>query len=235
MIPYIEVFGFLLLGGAIDVFGQNERRKHILYVFSVVLLMGFLGLRGFVGWDWWAYYPSYYNLPNGFSYEIGYEIWTGIFYKTGLSYEHFILLNSIVNIGIIAIVFKKYSKYPLLSLFLFLSIQGLSLEVDLLRNMKGILLFIISIQFIKTRKLIPFLILNLIGMTFHISSALYLPMYFILNRKYSRKLILPLIILGNIYYILDMKIIIHILEYVATVVPAGIGATPPFRVSGSSS
>lgn len=124
MIPYIEVFGFLLLGGAIDVFGQNERKKHILYVFSVVLLMGFLGLRGFVGWDWWAYYPSYYNLPNGFNYEIGYEIWTGIFYKTGISYEHFILLNSIVNIGIIAIVFKNIQSILCFHYFYFYQYKG---------------------------------------------------------------------------------------------------------------
>lgn len=223
MIPYIEVFGFLLFGGLVDVFGKNERKKHILFVFSIILLMGFLGLRAFVGWDWWAYYPSYYNLPNGFNYEIGYELWTGFFSKIGLSYHHFIFLNTIFDLGVIAFVLKKYSKYPLFSLFLFLSIQGLSMEVDLLRNAKAILLFIVSIQFIKTRQIIPFMVLNLVGATFHISSLIYLPMYFILDRKYSRKLILPLIILGNIYYILDMKIIIHILEYMASILPATIG------------
>ena len=223
MIPYIEVFGFLLFGGLVDVFGKNERKKHILFVFSIILLMGFLGLRAFVGWDWWAYYPSYYNLPNGFNYEIGYELWTGFFSKIGLSYHHFIFLNTIFDLGVIAFVLKKYSKYPLFSLFLFLSIQGLSMEVDLLRNAKAILLFIASIQFIKTRQIIPFMVLNLVGATFHISSLIYLPMYFILDRKYSKKLILPLIILGNIYYILDMKIIIHILEYMASILPATIG------------
>lgn len=31
-IPYMEVFGFLLLGGAIDVFGKNER-KNICFLF----------------------------------------------------------------------------------------------------------------------------------------------------------------------------------------------------------
>lgn len=222
-IPYIEVFGFLLLGGIIDIFGKNERKKHILFTFAVILLMGFLGLRAFVGWDWWAYYPSYNNLPNGFNYEIGYELWTGFFYKIGLSYEHFIFLNTIFDIGVIAFILKKYAKYPLFTLFLFLAVQGLSLEVDLLRNMKAVLLFIISIQFIKSRQFLPFLVLNAVGLTFHMSSILYFPMYFILNRNYSRKLILPLIILGNIYYLTDMKIIIHILQYAASVLPAAIG------------
>lgn len=222
-IPYMEVFGFLLLGGAVDVFGKNERKKHMLFVFSIILLIGFLGLRGFIGWDWWAYYPSYNNLPNGFNYEIGYEIWSNIFYKIGLSYHHFTFINTVADILILAYVLKKYSKYPIFSMFLFLAVQGLSFEVDLLRNAKAVLLFIISIQFIKERKLIPFLILNILGMTFHMSSVIYLPMYFILNRNYSRKIILPLIILGNIYYLFDTKLFIHILEYMSSVLPAAVG------------
>ena len=222
-IPYMEVFGFLLLGGAVDVFGKNERKKHMLFVFSIILLIGFLGLRGFIGWDWWAYYPSYNNLPGGFNYEIGYEIWSNIFYKIGLSYHHFTFINTVADILILAYVLKKYSKYPIFSMFLFLAVQGLSFEVDLLRNAKAVLLFVISIQFIKERKIIPFLILNILGMTFHISSIIYLPMYFILNRNYSRKIILPLIILGNIYYIFDTKLFIHILEYMSSVLPAAVG------------
>lgn len=222
-IPYMEVFGFLLLGGAVDVFGKNERKKHMLFVFSIILLIGFLGLRGFIGWDWWAYYPSYNNLPGGFNYEIGYEIWSNIFYKIGLSYHHFTFINTVVDILILAYILKKYSKYPIFSMVLFLAVQGLSFEVDLLRNAKAVLLFIISIQFIKERKIIPFLILNILGMTFHISSIIYLPMYFILNRNYSRKIILPLIILGNIYYIFDTKLFIHILEYMSSVLPAAVG------------
>lgn len=222
-IPYMEVFGFLLLGGAVDVFGKNERKKHMLFVFLIILLIGFIGLRGFIGWDWWAYYPSYNNLPNGFNYEIGYEIWSNIFYKIGLSYHHFTFINTVADILILAYVLKKYSKYPIFSMFLFLAVQGLSFEVDLLRNAKAVLLFIISIQFIKERKLIPFLILNILGMTFHMSSVIYLPMYFILNRNYSRKIILPLIILGNIYYLFDTKLFIHILEYMSSVLPAAVG------------
>ena len=222
-IPYMEVFGFLLLGGAVDVFGKNERKKHMLFVFSIILLIGFLGLRGFIGWDWWAYYPSYNNLPNGFNYEIGYEIWSNIFYKIGLSYHHFTFINTVADILILAYVLKKYSKYPIFSMFLFLAVQGLSFEVDLLRNAKAVLLFIISIQFIKERKIIPFLILNILGMTFHMSSVIYLPMYFILNRNYSRKIVLPLIILGNIYYLFDTKLFIHILEYMSSILPAAVG------------
>lgn len=222
-IPYMEVFGFLLLGGAVDVFGKNERKKHMLFVFSIILLIGFLGLREFIGWDWWAYYPSYNNLPNGFNYEIGYEIWSNIFYKIGLSYHHFTFINTVADILILAYILKKYSKYPIFSMFLFLAVQGLSFEVDLLRNAKAVLLFIISIQFIKERKLIPFLILNILGMTFHMSSVIYLPMYFILNRNYSRKIILPLIILGNIYYLFDTKLFTHILEYMSSVLPAAVG------------
>lgn len=223
MIPYIEVFGFLFLGALVDILGKNERKKEMLFTFSIILLMGVIGLRAFVGWDFWAYYPSYNNLPSGFHYEIGYQIFSSLFYKLGLSYHHFTFINTVFDMLVLSYIFRKYSKYPLLSLFLFLSIQGLSLEVDLLRNMKALVIFLISIEFINKKQLFPFLILNIIGMSFHMSAIFYLPMYFILNKNYNKKIILGLIILGNIYYILDPKFIIHILEFVSSKVPLFLG------------
>lgn len=128
-IPYMEVFGFLLLGGAVDVFGKNERKKHMLFVFSIILLIGFLGLRGFIGWDWWAYYPSYNNLPNGFNYEIGYEIWSNIFYKIGLSYHHFTFINTVADILILAYVLKNIQNIQYFLCFYFWLCRGFLLKL----------------------------------------------------------------------------------------------------------
>lgn len=52
-----------------------------------------------------------------------------------------------------------------------------------------------SFEFIKSRKLIPFIFLNIIAGMFHLSAFVFLPMYFIANLK-RHKLIISLAVLG---------------------------------------
>lgn len=52
-----------------------------------------------------------------------------------------------------------------------------------------------SFEYIKSRKLIPFLLLNLIAALFHLSALVFLPMYFIANIR-RHKLLISLAVLG---------------------------------------
>ena len=49
-------------------------------------------------------------------------------------------------------------------------------------------------------------------------------MYFILNIKWNKKFILFLFILGNIYYLSDIRIVMRIIKEYNTFLPTGIGA-----------
>ncbi|MEG1451024.1 MAG: EpsG family protein [Cetobacterium sp.] len=206
---YIVAITLLLLG-LYDVFGQNLKIKERLLKVIVIFLIIFLGTRGLLGWDWYFYYPSFLN--ETYIYEKGYMIYTTFIAGIYRNYIFYQLITGTIDIVVLYYIFKKYCKFPILTFAIFFSIQGLQMEVELLRNMKAIILFLISIKYIEERKIFPFLLLNFVGITFHWSALIYLPMYYILNFKYNKKFIVSVFILGSICYVFDIKILANLLE-----------------------
>ncbi|MEG1808045.1 MAG: EpsG family protein [Cetobacterium sp.] len=206
---YIVAITLLLLG-LYDVFGQNLKIKERLLKVIVIFLIIFLGTRGLLGWDWYFYYPSFLN--ETYIYEKGYMIYTTFIAGIYRNYIFYQFITGTIDIVVLYYIFKKYCKFPILTFAIFFSIQGLQMEVELLRNMKAIILFLISIKYIEERKIFPFLLLNFVGITFHWSALIYLPMYYILNFKYNKKFIVSVFILGSICYVFDIKILANLLE-----------------------
>lgn len=206
MLIYWIILGILFVGGIYDVVGRDKKIKKRAYVGALILLGIFFGTRGFIGWDWYHYYPSF--MEEKYIYEPGYMALSRFIGRIYKNYNFFVFINSAIDFVAIYFIFKRWSKYPILTLALYFGVQGIPMEVDLMRNIKSILLFLFSLEYIERRKPIPFILLNGLGILFHGSSAIYLPMYFILNRKWDKRFILGLFILGNIYYLLNPKFII---------------------------
>ena len=89
------------------------------------------------------------------------------------------------------------------------------MEVNLMRNMKSIILFLVSISYLEKRKFIPYLILNVIGIFFHISSIVYLLLYFVLSKRISRKVYWVIFGIGNLIFLMKIKFVTPILLFVA--------------------
>ncbi|WP_297599208.1 EpsG family protein [uncultured Cetobacterium sp.] len=211
---YIVAIIISLLG-LYDVFGKNSQIKNKLLKVVVFFLIVFLGTRGFLGWDWYFYYPSFLN--GTYVYEKGYMFFTIFISRIWKNYIFYQFITGSIDLLVFYFVFKRYCKYPILTFAIFFSIQGLQMEVELLRNMKAIVLFLLSLKYIEERKILPFLLLNVLGATFHLSALIYLPMYYILNINYNKKIILSIFILGSFYYIFDLKIFIILLENLGNV------------------
>ncbi|MDX8337055.1 EpsG family protein [Candidatus Cetobacterium colombiensis] len=205
---FIFIAFILLLLGIYDVFGDNKELKEKILKMIVLFLIFFLGTRGFLGWDWYFYYPSF--MEGTYVYEKGYMLYTQLIRSIFKNYIFYQILTTTIDFIALYYIFKKYCKYPILAFAIFFSIQGLHIEVELLRNIKAIILFLFSLRYIEEKKIIPFLLLNLIGIYFHTSAIIFLPMYFILNYKYKDKVILGLFLLGSIYYLLDLKIFLSV-------------------------
>jgi hypothetical protein len=77
------------------------------------------------------------------------------------------------------------------------------------------MLFILSIQYISERKIIPFYFLNLTGWLFHFSSVFYLPLYFFLHKKISRKTITIISVLGVVIFIFQIEYIKQSVLFIA--------------------
>lgn len=211
MIYNIILFIILFIFGIYDVFGSNKKLKRKFLNLTYVIVFIFLCFRGLLGWDWYFYYPSF--MKGTYTYEKGYMFFSRLIGGIYKNYSFYQSVMAFIDLSVFYWFFKKYCKYPIITFAIFLSIQGLQMEVELLRNMKSIIFFLISFQFIEKRKIIPYMFLNFVGCTFHTSSLIYLPMYFILNFKYNKKVVIYFFVIGVVYYLSDIKILTYFLKF----------------------
>ena len=154
------------------------------------LIVFFIGLRGFVMTDFVYYYSFYNNLPNifnlklyDFQYEPGFILYSSLIKTFSSDYHIWVLINTIIDFILFKITIKHNSKSKILPYIVFLGISGLVLEFNLYRNAKAIFLFMYSIEYIKRRQLLNYVLINILAASFHVSALLFLPLYFILNLK----------------------------------------------------
>lgn len=236
MLVYFGVLFFLLVGSGIEWKSENRGVRENFFKFSLLLLIFFFGLRGYIGYDWYSYQPNFETIPTikyifnsdyhkifFSSYEIGFQLYTALIKTLTKNYFIYNFIGNGVDFLALYFIIKRYSKYPILSLTIYFAVYGLALEIDMIRNMKSILLFLLSVEYIEERKPFKFFLLNLLGVFFHMSSILYFPMYFILKKNWNRKLILVLFIIGNIYYLSDSRIFMKFIVEHNSIFPLSIG------------
>ena len=198
-------------------------QKYVLFI----LPLFFVGCRGFLFTDWMSYYPFFNNAPTIFdnakeinsylgylNWEKGF-IWFTIFFKSFFNnYFFFQFFNFLIDYIILIQFFKnnveKDLSWAIFFLFLF---EGFQIEINLLRNTKAMMLFFISLKYLKQRKIIPYMLLNICRIFFHTSALFFLPLYFILPLKYNRKLIFSLYFIGIIFCILNFQWIPALLKH----------------------
>lgn len=215
-LPYILylVFIFLLSFKCSNV--KQRRDVNILIIITYVL---FLGLRGYIGSDFKMYYVLYENIPsigqgffssayvNDLEVELGYVIYMSIIKTISSDYSFFIFINSLINIYIILLFFKRYSINVALALIVFLEIGGYVFEIDVQRNMKALLLFMLSLKYLEERKLFPYMFLNGLGFLFHSSALIYVPLYWILHKPINLSCFWKLYLLGNVVFFLKIPLL----------------------------
>lgn len=225
-IPYIILFFiyFLLFLWENKLRKKNMNIKSIRY-FSMFIFIIFFGCRGFIDTDFAVYFPLYENAPtlfdaNGIAkyfsdinkdyltrIEPGFKVFI-IILKT-ISSEYFLLqfVSSLIDIILLDYIFRKYSPQYILSFIIFFIFSGFVIELNLMRNIKSILLFIISLRYIQERNAVKFFILNGIGLLFHSSAIFYFPMYFFLHKKIPSAFVWIMFIIGNAIYLAQIKFI----------------------------
>lgn len=243
-IPYLAFLAFLIVLMFWE-FRQIKFEKDTTYIrwITVLGLILFLGLRGFVYTDWMMYYPMFEKLPtiweggltnvltSDFSedfitdvsmgkagLELGFVYFTVIFKSLIPNYFAFIFFNSFIDVLLLDVFFRRYSNYYVLSFILFMVFGGLGLEFNLLRNIKSFLFFLLSLKYIQERRIVPFLLLNFAGYSFHSSALIFLPLYFILHKQWPNWLVWSIFVVGNILFLLHIKYLQPITLAIADVI-----------------
>lgn len=218
-LPYIGIAFLCLFCYRYEL--QASTRK-ITAQFLFLFLLFFIGLRGHLYTDFISYYAFFQEIPtlcniekilNYSEYEFGFTIYTSIFKTFIPNYYAWVFFNAIWDLIILTWFFTKYSKSVVFSFIFFIAFSGIVLETNLYRNVKAISLFLLSIPYLQQKRFIPYLLLNIIGVTFHSSSIIYIPLYFILNKTFPIKLLLILFVFVNILFFCNIDITGNIIEF----------------------
>jgi hypothetical protein len=218
-IPYLALALFFLIVFVI----QNSLKlteKTTLYINATVPIafLFFFGFRGFIGWDWFNYYPFYNGLPNIFHlnqfenkslFDIGFVISSSLIKTFFTNYHTFIFINTLIDVLLLHIFFKRYlnEKYYAFGFAVFLVFFGLLMEIDLMRNIKALLLFLMSLKYIENRSPVKYFSLIVVAILFHWSAIVFIPLYFFLHKRIPIIAIIIVVCIGNIIYIFQFEYI----------------------------
>ncbi len=215
-LPYICVFLLLYI---IYLFDKRDKfhTNHKKYVaWANIILLLFIGLRGFVMTDFISYYPFFDliqdidSLPTVIllkGWEPGFIIYTYICKLIFPNYFVWIFVSTAIDLWLLNIVVQRYSVNHIMSLMCFFAVGGLPLEMNVLRNAKAVLIFLLSIKYIQDKKLLKYVGVILLAMTFHMSAILYLPLYFILNRKWPDWILWAIFVVGIVVLFFHFEIL----------------------------
>lgn len=240
--PYIA-FSLLFFLFSLDgyVFSKNtEAYKSIRFLFvnaTVLISIYFIGCRGFVAADWYFYLPYFEKCPTFFDetskifefvknneYEKGYCLFSIICKSIFDNYFAFQFICFVIDFFVLHSFFKEYCrKYYFLGWMLFWIFQGFVFEIIILRNAKAIMLFLISIKYAEKRKFLPYFFINLLGVFFHSSAVIYIPLYFFFGLKRHPKIELFLFISGGFIYVLQIPLIKPVLLLFSNFMPGRYG------------
>lgn len=220
-LPYIAIsFIFGLLGLYSYSKGTLEIQSKI-NLLCIVLFLFFFGFRGFVFDDWRSYYPAFKEcawsdlslLPSkSWSYECGFTLLILICKTIFNNYHFFVFICSLINTLLLVRFFSKRISLLPIGLILYISMGGLVMSTNLMRNSIAILIFINSLEFLEKRKPLPYFLLCILACSFHSSSVFYLPLYFFLHRNLGRWPYLFIFLLGNAILLLHISILTPIIN-----------------------
>ena len=129
--------------------------------------------------SWKSFYDSESNL------EAGYQMFVWLLSRI---FRHpqwlYIIVAIICSVSVICFSFR-YSENPVLSITLFITVAGLTFEMSAIRQSIAMSICLCSVKFIKNGKFIPFVLVVLSAMLFHLSAIVFLPIYFLRKFKYN--------------------------------------------------
>lgn len=221
-IPYLLLILWFVLLSIKEVSSRSnedlEKKLRLCCIISYVLFFGF---RGLIATDWLSYYPWFENLDiknlfnigywkshnNLISFEAGFTIYSMILKKVSDNYFFFQFISTCLDVLVLNYFLRKYSPYYVLGFLVFFVFQGIGYSTNLLRNVKSLMLFLLSIQFLLQRKPLYYFSLNILGMLFHSSAILYLPLYFFVHRNWPRSILIASFIIGNFIFFFNIDIV----------------------------
>lgn len=207
---YLICFGILCVLAVLNVQMHDKLSTQILNGLAAIMLICIAGLRYETGGDWDTYtllfnkFPTFSRLigrPAEFadiSVEEGFVLLCALVKSLGGTVQHLFFVVSLINITLIACALRKYTKYPVVALLCYYGILYFNLEMIYIRQATAVALCFFALQYIPSKRIVPYMIFILLACTFHRVAALMIPLYFLLNIKLPSWTYLAIVGLGAV-------------------------------------
>lgn len=213
MYTYIAVLIFSLFFGIIIHFSNFNKKNQIYLFFMFVFLLLFSAFRKYnIGTDTLSYIKLFIDINTsfrnlhifGFNIEPLFILLNKITYFINKSPQSILFSTSfIINLLVIMRIFKS-SKYPWLSIYLYISMYIYYQSFNGIRQYIAISIIFYISKYIEENKPIKFLLGIILAMGFHTTAIIFLPCYIFNKINISiKKIILFLIATFLLLYNID--------------------------------
>ena len=195
--PYMIMF-FALLVAAYIYRCVGDRGRRIVVGLCLTVFILFFGLRGEFGDDYSVYRYVYEEEPYAHFLSMpAYSVLMAVFRLLHIPFEGFIFACScLINVLLFRFLWQRREYNIPFVLCVFLGMSGFIYEMDFIRNIISILLFANSLEYIKAGQPKKYLAVNAVGVLFHYSAILYLPLYYVLRRSMSWRVFTSLLVVA---------------------------------------
>lgn len=215
-LPYLAVFLILLFLAFNEIGRLHVVSKKNSRIIAFLLMLFFIGLRGHLMTDFISYYPFFEHLPiitelsisdlDKLRFEPGFVIYSSIVKTIFPDYYAWVFVNTLLDLLVLYYISRKFCLSTALLFMVLLVYWGLEIEINLYRNSKAIMLFLLSLPYLLKRSIVPYMALNLLGCMFHISAIVYLPLYFVLDREIPKAWVWGLFVFSNVVFFLGVSL-----------------------------
>lgn len=193
---YIALLVIVLLLGF--VFHEYPAYRSVISSLIVFLLVFIAGFRFHVGMDYESYEEIFNDIRRGSEteVEIGYLMLCKACVAIGGTAQLVFLIASIVTIILIYDAYKRTSPNIILTLIIFICFGQMYLTIfNAIRQCIAVGIFAYSIKYIQNRQFIKYVVAVGLAASFHSTALLLFPLYWILNKKWSKKILIVIFFL----------------------------------------
>lgn len=169
-----------------------------LFVISAILVF-FAGVRYDVGADYRQYadnFRAYCTQTLVWNKEPGIRFVSQLAAKISDNYGMMFFLMSFITVGLVTYTIARESDYYQISILMYIFLGSWHESFNSVRQSAAAAILFWGHKYIKERKLIKWLLVCLIAFLFHTSAIVFVPLYFVPQKKVTIKNVVILIAIG---------------------------------------
>lgn len=220
-VPYLIFLVFLLVLAVIA--SEKKEDKELfrnINRLGIVSFLVFFGCRGYIWHDWTVYAHLFSNISwsdllsyNYFKHTEPLWLVYELVCKTIFDNYYFLaFVSSLINTILLVRFFSRYSISVLFALATYVAFSGFEISINLMRNSMAMFIVLNALPYIEEKKFWKYLLMCGIAMGIHLSSIIYIPLYFILNRRVNRWVFFAAVLIGNAVLFSNMAFILKLAE-----------------------